>query len=167
MNHGFRAVAVLAVASALAACSSSTKSSSSASSSSSAAASSQQTAAPATAEKVTLTLGYFPNLTHATALVGVHEGIFSQALGPNVTLKTATFNAGPAEVQAIFSGAIDAAYLGPNSAVNGFTQSQGSALVVISGATSGGAALVVKPAITSAAELKGKKLASPQLGNTQ
>src|SRR5579885_3692449 len=72
---------------------------------------------------VTLHLGYFPNLTHATALVGVHEGIFKQALGPSVTLDTTTFNAGPAEVQAIFSGALDAAYLGPNSAINGFTQS--------------------------------------------
>jgi len=116
---------------------------------------------------VTLHLGYFPNLTHATALVGVHEGIFAKALGTGVKLSTATFNAGPAEVQALFAGALDAAYLGPNSAISGFTQSGGAAIVVVSGATSGGAALVVKSSITSAAQLKGAKLATPQLGNTQ
>jgi NitT/TauT family transport system substrate-binding protein len=116
---------------------------------------------------VTLHLGYFPNLTHATALVGVHEGIFAKALGPNVKLQTATFNAGPAEVSALFAGALDAAYLGPNSAINAFTQSSGAAVVVVSGATSGGAELVVKASITSASQLKGAKLASPQLGNTQ
>jgi NitT/TauT family transport system substrate-binding protein len=116
---------------------------------------------------MTLHLGYFPNLTHATALVGVHEGIVAKALGSNVTLKTSTFNAGPAEVQALFSGALDAAYLGPNSAINAFTQSKGAAIVVVSGATSGGAELVVKSSITAPAQLKGAKLATPQLGNTQ
>jgi NitT/TauT family transport system substrate-binding protein len=88
-------------------------------------------------------------------------------LGAGVKLSTATFNAGPAEVQALFAGALDAAYLGPNSAISGFTQSGGAAIVVVSGATSGGAALVVKSSITSAAQLKGAKLATPQLGNTQ
>jgi NitT/TauT family transport system substrate-binding protein len=116
---------------------------------------------------VTLHLGYFPNLTHATALVGVHEGIFAQALGSTVKLATSTFNAGPAEVTALLSGALDAAYLGPNPAINAFTQSHGAAIVVVSGATSGGASLVVKPAIAGAAGLKGKTLATPQLGNTQ
>jgi NitT/TauT family transport system substrate-binding protein len=114
-----------------------------------------------------LHLGYFPNLTHAPALVAVHEGIFASALGPNVKLSTSTFNAGPAEVTALLSGALDAAYLGPNAAINAFTQSHGTAIVVVSGATSGGAALVVKPTITSPSMLKGKTLASPQLGNTQ
>jgi NitT/TauT family transport system substrate-binding protein len=116
---------------------------------------------------VTLRLGYFPNLTHATALVGVKEGIFARSLGSKVKLQTSTFNAGPAEVQALFSGALDAAYLGPNSAINAFTQSHGSAIVVVSGATSGGAQLVVKPSITAPAQLRGTKLATPQLGNTQ
>ena len=116
---------------------------------------------------VTVRLGYFPNLTHASALVGVREGIFARALGAHVKLTTATFNAGPAEVQALFSGALDAAYLGPNSAINAFTQSHGAAIVVVSGATSGGAELVVKPSITSPAQLKGTKLATPQLANTQ
>ena len=136
---------------------------------SSSASSSHLKAATAAANSpvVTLHLGYFPNLTHATALVGVHDGIFAQALGPGVKLETATFNAGPAEVSALFAGALDAAYFGPNSAINAFTQSGGAAIVVVSGATSGGAELVVKPSITDAAQLKGTKLASPQLGNTQ
>src|SRR5206468_4597983 len=78
-----------------------------------------------------------------------------------------TFNAGPAAVEAVFSGALDATYVGPNPAINAFQKSNGQAIRIIAGATSGGAALVVKPTITSAADLKGKKLASPQLGNTQ
>jgi NitT/TauT family transport system substrate-binding protein len=119
------------------------------------------------AQPLTLRLGYFPNLTHAAALVGVREGILAKALAPNAKLQTATFNAGPAEVQALFAGALDAAYLGPSAAVSAFEQSHGAAITVVSGATSGGAALVVKPAITTPAQLKGAKLATPQLGNTQ
>ena len=164
--------AVCTLAVGLAACSSSSSSSSSSTAtagSGAAASSASSSAAPSggSGPAVTLHLGYFPNLTHATALVGVHEGIFAKALGSNVKLVTATFNAGPAEVQALFSGALDAAYLGPNSAINGSTQSNGAAIVVVSGATSGGAELVVKPTITTAAQLKGTKLATPQLGNTQ
>jgi NitT/TauT family transport system substrate-binding protein len=115
---------------------------------------------------VTVKLGYFPNLTHATAIVGVQQGIFAQALGQD-KLQTATFNAGPAAVEALFSGAVDASYLGPNPAINAYQQSHGQAIRIISGATSGGAALVVKPTINSASDLRGKKLATPQLGNTQ
>lgn len=118
-------------------------------------------------EKVALRLGYFPNITHATALVGVEKGILAEKLGPNVTLRTSTFAAGPAAVEAVFSGAIDATYVGPNPAINAFTKSNGQAIRIIAGATSGGAFLVVKPDITSAKDLKGKKIASPQLGNTQ
>jgi NitT/TauT family transport system substrate-binding protein len=77
------------------------------------------------------------------------------------------FNAGPAETEALFSGAIDATYIGPNPAINAFAKSNGQAVRIISGATSGGAFLVVNPSINSAADLKGKKIASPQLGNTQ
>lgn len=116
---------------------------------------------------VTLRLAYFPNLTHAPALVGVEKGIFAEKLGSGVKLETKSFNAGPAEIEALFSGAVDIGYIGPNPTINGFSQSKGEALRVISGAASGGAALVVKPAINSAADLKGKKLATPQLGNTQ
>ena len=116
---------------------------------------------------VTLRLGYFPNVTHATAIAGVEKGIFARSLGSNVTLETSTFNAGPAAVEALFSNALDATYIGPNPAINAFAKSKGEAIRIISGATSGGAALVVKPSITSAADLEGKKVASPQLGNTQ
>ena len=123
------------------------------------------TAAPSGAVK--LNLGYFPNVTHATAIVGVTQGIFAKDLGPRVSLHTSTFNAGPAEVEALFSGALDAAYIGPSPALNAYVQSQGAAVRVISGATSGGALLVVRPEISSAADLKGKTVASPQLGNTQ
>jgi NitT/TauT family transport system substrate-binding protein len=119
------------------------------------------------AEKVTLRLGYFPNITHAPALVGVEKGIFAEKLGPDVTLAPSAFNAGPAAVEAIFNGAIDATYVGPNPAINAFAKSNGEAIRIISGATSGGAFLVVNPSITSPAGLKGKKIASPQLGNTQ
>ena len=120
-----------------------------------------------TGEKVTLRLGYFTNITHAPALVGLEKGIFADKLGPNVTLTPSVFNAGPAAVEAIFSGAIDATYVGPNPAINAFAKSNGQAVRIISGATSGGAFLVVNPSITKAADLKGKKVASPQLGNTQ
>jgi NitT/TauT family transport system substrate-binding protein len=116
---------------------------------------------------VTLRLGYFPNLTHAPALVGVEKGIFAEKLGSTVKLETKSFNAGPAEIEALLSGAIDIGYIGPNPTINGYSQSHGEALRVVSGAASGGAALVVKPDITSAAQLKGRTLASPQLGNTQ
>lgn len=119
------------------------------------------------AEQVTLRLGYFPNITHAPALVGVEKGIFAEKLGSNVTLQTSAFNAGPAAVEAIFNGAIDATYIGPNPAINAFAKSNGEAIRIISGATSGGAYLVVNPSITSPAGLKGKKIATPQLGNTQ
>jgi NitT/TauT family transport system substrate-binding protein len=119
------------------------------------------------AEKVTLRLGYFTNVTHASALVGLEKGIFADKLGPNVTLTPSVFAAGPAAVEAIFSGAIDATYVGPNPAINAFAKSNGEAIRIISGATSGGAFLVVNPSITKPADLKGKKVATPQLGNTQ
>ena len=114
----------------------------------------------------TLRLGYFPNVTHATALVGVESGIFRTALGPNA-LALKTFSAGPAAVEALFSGALDATYIGPNPAINAHVQSRGEAIRIVAGATSGGALLVVKPSINSPADLKGKKVASPQRGGTQ
>ena len=118
-------------------------------------------------DQVTLRLGYFPNVTHASAIVGVEGGVFQQKLGNNVKLETSTFNAGPQVVEALNSGALDASYIGPNPAINAFAQSGGEAIRIVSGATSGGAFLVVKPDIKSARDLKGKKIASPQLGNTQ
>ena len=114
----------------------------------------------------TVRLGYFPNVTHATAIVGVESGIFKTALGAN-SLDLKTFNAGPAAVEALFSGALDATYIGPNPAINAHVQSGGEAIRIISGATSGGALLIVKPSIAGPADLKGKKLATPQRGGTQ
>jgi NitT/TauT family transport system substrate-binding protein len=116
---------------------------------------------------VTLRLGYFPNITHASAVVGVEKNIFKDKLGTGVTLETKTFNAGPAAIEALFSDAIDATYIGPNPTVNAHSKSKGEAVRVVSGSASGGVALVVKPGINSAADLKGKKIATPQLGNTQ
>ncbi|MBU6329371.1 MAG: ABC transporter substrate-binding protein [Acidobacteria bacterium] len=114
----------------------------------------------------TIRLGYFPNLTHATAIVGVENGIFAEKLGDD-TLETSLFSAGPAAVEALFSGALDATYIGPNPTITAYAKSDGAAVRVISGATSAGAALVVTPDINSAADLKGKKVASPQLSGTQ
>ena len=116
---------------------------------------------------VTLRLGYFPNLTHASAIVGVEKGIFTEKLGSGVKLETKTFNAGPAAIEAVFSGALDATYIGPNPTINAFSKSKGQAIRVVSGSASGGVALVVKPGINTAQDLKGKKIATPQLGNTQ
>jgi NitT/TauT family transport system substrate-binding protein len=113
-----------------------------------------------------LRLGYFPNVTHATALVGVEGGLFQEKLG-DTELDTSTFSAGPQVVEALNSGALDATYIGPNPAVNAFVQSDGEAIRVISGATSGGAFLVVNPDVKNAKDLDGKKVATPQLGNTQ
>jgi NitT/TauT family transport system substrate-binding protein len=118
---------------------------------------------------VTVRLGYFPNLTHAVALVGVARGTFKAALGPNVNLETKTFNAGPALIEALFANAIDIGYAGPNPAINGYVKSKGAALRIIAGASSGGVLFIVRPAanIKSAKDLAGKKFATPQLGGTQ
>ena len=125
-----------------------------------------KSASAADASPTTLRLGYFPNITHATAIVGVESGMFAAALGTD-KLQTQTFNAGPSAVEALLSGALDASYVGPNPAINAFIKSNGQAVRIISGATSGGASLVVKPEISSASDLKGRKVASPQLGGTQ
>ena len=125
------------------------------------------TDAPASTEPVTLRLGYFPNVTHATALVGVGKGIFEEHLGDNVTLETSTFSTGTEASEALFADAIDMTYIGPNPAINAYAKSNGEAVRVISGATSGGAFLVVKPEITDVEGLRGKTLATPSLGNTQ
>lgn len=114
----------------------------------------------------TLRLGYFPNVTHAVPLVGVAKGLYTKHLG-GTKLETQTFNAGPAEVEALLAGNLDAGYLGPNPAVNAYAKTKGEAIRIISGATSGGASLVVKPGIDGPAALKGKRIATPQLGNTQ
>jgi len=118
------------------------------------------------ADPAVVRLGYFPNLTHATAIVADKEGLFARHLGAT-RLKVTTFNAGPAAMEALKSGAIDATYVGPGPATNAFINSGGKALTVVAGAATGGTSLVVGPSIRSAADLKGKKVSTPQLGNTQ
>lgn len=128
------------------------------------------TAAPAASgESTTVRLAYFPNLTHAVALVGTARGTFQEALGPNVSLDLKTFNAGPALIEALFAGEIDIGYIGPNPAINGYVKSEGAALRIVAGASSGGALFVVRPEanISSPADLDGKSFATPQLGGTQ
>jgi len=117
------------------------------------------------APPVTVHLDHYPNLTHAPALYALEKGIYAKDLGGNVTVSVSRFNAGPEEVQALFSNDLDIAFIGPSPAVNAFQKS--NSVRIIAGAASGGAALVVKPSITSVEQLKGKILASPQLGNTQ
>ena len=118
-------------------------------------------------DPVTLRLGYLQNITHATALVGIKQGFFTKNLGNGVTLKLTPFSTGTEEATALLAGQLDAAYVGPNPAIKAFQTSGGKLIKVISGAASGGAALVVKSGITSASQLKGQKLATPSLGNTQ
>ncbi|PSL56622.1 NitT/TauT family transport system substrate-binding protein [Saccharothrix carnea] len=111
-------------------------------------------------------LGYFPNVTHAAALIGVDKGLFTKELG-NTKLTTQTFNAGPEAVNALLGESLDATFIGSGPAINAYAKSKGEAVRLISGATSGGAQLVVKPEINSVADLKGKVITTPQLGNTQ
>lgn len=113
-----------------------------------------------------LRLGYYANVTHAAALIGLDQGFFEDELG-DTALETQVFNAGPAAVEAIFAGALDATYIGPNPAINAYAESGGEAIRIIAGATSGGAQLVVRDGIDSVEDLEGTTLASPQLGNTQ
>lgn len=115
----------------------------------------------------TIRLGYFGNVTHAPALVGLEAGVFADTLPEAVTIEETVFNAGPSAIEALFADAIDISYIGPNPAINGWAQSGGQALHIIAGSTSGGAGLVVKPEITEVDDLRGKALATPQLGNTQ
>jgi NitT/TauT family transport system substrate-binding protein len=116
---------------------------------------------------VVVRLGFLANITHEPALVGLEKGFFAKQLGKNVTLKTTVFSSGTEETTAILAGQLDAAYVGPNPAINAWQKSNGTAIKIISGAASGGASLVVKNGIASATQLKGKSLATPSLGNTQ
>ena len=111
-------------------------------------------------------IGYFPNVTHAAALIGVEKDLFKSELG-STKLTTQTFNAGPDEVNALLGESLDIGYIGSGPAINAYSKSKGEAVRLIAGATSGGAQLVTKPEINSVEDLKGKTIATPQLGNTQ
>lgn len=111
-------------------------------------------------------LGYFPNVTHAAALIGVDKGLFTAELG-GTRLTTQTFNAGPEAVNALLGGSLDVAYLGSGPAINAYAKSDGKAVRLVAGAVSGGAQLVVAPGIDSPEDLRGRVVATPQLANTQ
>jgi len=113
--------------------------------------------------------GHFPDIVHSQALVGRARGEFEKAVGPDVSIDWKIFNAGPSAIEALFAGQLDLCYIGPNPAINGYVQSQGEALRIIAGAASGGAGMVVRAdsGIESVEDLHGKRIATPQLGNTQ
>lgn len=115
----------------------------------------------------TVRIGYFPNLTHATALVGDRQGIIQKELG-GTRVSASTFNAGPSEIEALNAGSIDIGFIGPSPAINGYVKSKGENLRIIGGSASGGVKLVVNPEkVRSVEDLKGRRIATPQLGNTQ
>ncbi len=116
---------------------------------------------------IVLRLGFLTNITHAPALIGAEKGFFARNLGGSVQLKLVPFATGTLEATALLAGQLDAAYVGPNPTIKAWQTSNGTLIKVISGAASGGASLVVKADITAPAQLKGKKLATPSLGNTQ
>ncbi len=114
-------------------------------------------------------VGHFPNITHSQALIGRATGRFENALAPQARVDWKIFNAGPSAIEALFAGAIDLTYIGPSPAITGYLRSRGEALRIVAGATSGGAALIVRAdaGIRRPEDFHGKRVASPQLGNTQ
>jgi NitT/TauT family transport system substrate-binding protein len=158
------AVAVTGGALLIAGCSSSSSSSSSAPSSSSP---SGTASAAAAAAPVTVRLGFLANITHAPALIALKDGYFKSALGSAGSVSPTVYSSGTEETTAILAGQLDAAYVGPNPAINSWEKSGGTAIKVVSGVATGGAEIVVKPSISSASQLKGDSLATPSLGNTQ
>jgi len=124
---------------------------------------------PVAMAQTVIRAGHLPNVTHGQALLGRANGAFERALAPHASVQWKAFNAGPAVIEALFAGQLDLAYIGPSPAITAYVRSQGDALRVIAGATSGGAALVVRvdSGIQKPEDFHGKKVASPQFGNTQ
>lgn len=120
------------------------------------------------ARKYTLRLAFFPNLTHAPALIGVQRGDFAKAL-KDTTLKTTVFANGPEAMEALLANAIDVAFVGPSPAINTWQKTKGKALTILAGVCSGGAALITRKGVTiqSLRDLDGKRVGVPQLGGTQ
>lgn len=126
------------------------------------------------AEPVTLRVGHFPNVTHIQGLIGhaltrAGKGWFEQRLGPDVKIDWYVYNAGPSAMEAIFARSVDLTYVGPSPAINAYAKAGGREVRIVAGAANGGSALVVQPDLPAAApaDLKGRKIATPQLGNTQ
>ena len=125
--------------------------------------------APRVRAQTVIRVGAFPNITHPQAMVGKANGWFEKAMASDTRVEWKSFNAGPSAIEALFANAIDMTYIGPNPTINGYVRSNGEAVRVIAGATSGGAALVVRndSGIQKPEDFHGKKVASPQMGNTQ
>jgi NitT/TauT family transport system substrate-binding protein len=125
-------------------------------------------------EKTVIRVGHFPNVTHVQGLVAHNlsrqgKGWFETRLGPEVEIQWFTYNAGPSAMEAIFAKSLDLTYVGPGPALNAYAKAQGQEIRIVAGAANGGAALVVQPdsALKVASDFKGKKIATPQFGNTQ
>ena len=125
-------------------------------------------------EKTVIRFGHFPNITHAQGVIAhalsrKGKGWFEERLGPNVEVQWFTYNAGPSAMEAMFAGSLDLTYVGQGPALNAHFKSNGQEVRVIAGAANAGAALVVKSdsPVKTAADFRGKKIATPQLGNTQ
>lgn len=127
---------------------------------------SSDTTAQNTSPAAELRLGYFPNVTHAPALIGLEKGLFEKELG-STKLTRQEFNAGPNEVAALLGGSLDIGFIGSGPAINAYAKSNGEAVRLISGVTSGGAQFVTAPDVTKPEDLVGKTVVTPQLGNTQ
>lgn len=119
-----------------------------------------------TSDAQEVTLGYFGNLTHGPALAGVEQGYFEQALG-ETELNTQVFNTGPTTIEAMNSGEVDIAFMGPNPAINSFVQSGGESVTIVAGATSGGAQFIVSNDVAGPDDLAGRTFATPDFGGTQ
>ena len=125
-------------------------------------------------EKTVIRFGHFPNITHAQGVIAhafsrQGKGWYEERLGPNVKIQWFTYNAGPSAMEAIFAGSLDLTYVGQGPALNAHLRSKGEEIRVLGGAANGGAALVIKPdgPIKTEADFRGKKVATPQFGNTQ
>ena len=114
-------------------------------------------------------VAYFPNIGHAIPIVGIERGVFQQSLPQNIQIETRLFDSGPQVVESIFADSVDIAYVGPGPAINAFLKSEGHDVKILSGAASGGASFVVHPnsRIDSVDDFDGKRIAAPQIGNTQ
>lgn len=114
-------------------------------------------------------LGFFANVTHVQALIGTSRGDFQKAVGDATKIETRIFNAGPEAVEAIFAGELDITYIGPSPAINAYLKSRGTAVRIVAGSAANGVVVVARKdaGITKLEDLAGKRIASPQFGNTQ
>ena len=122
-----------------------------------------------TAYENKIRIAYFPNIGHAIPIVGIEKGFFAEHLGDDVKIETKVFDSGPQAIESLFANSIDLAYVGPGPAINGFLNSNNQNVKILAGAASGGASFIVHPnsEINSADDFAGKKIAAPQIGNTQ